>query len=98
MASDAEHLFICLWALCMSTQQGKSRDFYLMQQHGWVIIKKSTRNCWLKKRRKGNPSALLVGMQTGGATVENITEFPLKINNETTFLPSDSTAENPKNP
>ena len=29
-------------------------------------------------RRKGNPSALLVGMQTGEATVENGTEFPQK--------------------
>ena len=27
-------------------------------------------------RRKGNPCALLVGMQTGAATVENIMEFP----------------------
>ena len=28
--------------------------------------------------RKGNPSALLVGMQTGAATVENSIEFPKK--------------------
>ena len=28
--------------------------------------------------RKGNPSALLVGMQTGAATVENSIEFPQK--------------------
>ena len=28
--------------------------------------------------RKGNPSALLVGMQTGTATVENSMEFPGK--------------------
>ena len=28
--------------------------------------------------RKGNPSALLVGMQTGAATVENSMEFPQK--------------------
>ena len=27
-------------------------------------------------RRKGNPSALLVGMQIGAATVENSIEFP----------------------
>ena len=30
-------------------------------------------------QRKGNPSALLVGMQTGVATVENSMEFPQKI-------------------
>ena len=28
-----------------------------------------------KMQRKGNPSALLVGMQTGAATVENHMEF-----------------------
>ena len=33
--------------------------------------------------RKGNPSALLVGMQTGEATVENSIEFPHKTKNGT---------------
>ena len=33
--------------------------------------------------RKGNPSALLVGMQTGEATVENNMEFPQKTKNGT---------------
>ena len=32
---------------------------------------------------KGNPSALLVGMQTGEATVENNLEFPQKTKNGT---------------
>ena len=41
---------------------------------------------------KGNPSALLVGMQTGAATVENSMEFPQKLKNETAFWPRDSTA------
>ena len=35
--------------------------------------------------RKGNPSALLVGMQTGAATVENSMEFPQKTINGTAF-------------
>ena len=35
--------------------------------------------------RKGNPSALLVGMQTGAATVENSMECPQKIVNGTSF-------------
>ena len=34
---------------------------------------------------KGNPSALLVGMQTGAATVENSMEFPQKTKNGTAF-------------
>ena len=42
--------------------------------------------------RKGNPSALLVGMQTGEATVENNMEFPQKTKNGTAFWPSNSDA------
>ena len=34
---------------------------------------------------KGNPSALLVGMQTGAATVENSMEFPQETKNGTAF-------------
>ena len=39
-------------------------------------------------RRKGNPSALLVGMQTGEATVENNMDFPQKIKMELPFDPA----------
>ena len=35
---------------------------------------------------KGNPSALLVGRQTGEATVENSMEFPQKTKNVVTKL------------
>ena len=35
--------------------------------------------------RKGNPRALLVGMQTGEATVENSMELPQKTKNGTAF-------------
>ena len=38
--------------------------------------------------RKGNPSAPLVGMQTGEATVENNMEFPQKTKNGTAFDPA----------
>ena len=43
-------------------------------------------------KRKGNPSTLLVGMQTGAATRENSMEFPQKNKNGTTFRPNNSTA------
>ena len=33
--------------------------------------------------RKGNPSELLVGLQTDAATVESSMEFPQKLQNET---------------
>ena len=39
-----------------------------------------------KMWRKGNPSTLLVGMQTGEATVENTMEFPQKLKVELPFV------------
>ena len=36
-------------------------------------------------QRKGNPNALLVGMQTSEVTVENSMEFPQKTTNGTPF-------------
>ena len=41
-----------------------------------------------KDVEKGNPSALLVGMQTGAATVESSMEFPQKIKMELPFDPA----------
>ena len=38
--------------------------------------------------RKGNPSALLVGMQTGAATVENSMNFLRKLKMELPFDPA----------
>ena len=39
-------------------------------------------------RRKGNPSVLLVGMQTGAATVGNSMEIPQKTKTGTAFHPA----------
>ena len=44
--------------------------------------------------RKKNPFAVLVGMQTGAATVENSMEIPQKIKNISAFWPSDPTSGN----
>ena len=38
--------------------------------------------------RKGNPFALLVGMQTGAATVENSVEVPEKLKLELPYNPA----------
>ena len=38
-----------------------------------------------RMRRKGNPSALLVGMQTGVAPMENSMEFAQKTEHGTAF-------------
>ena len=61
-----------------------------------AIINKATSNKQQVETgsRKGNPSTLLVGMQTGAATVENSREFPQKSKDGTAFWPSDSTAWN----
>ena len=49
--------------------------------------------------RKWNPSVLLVGMQTGEATVENSTEFPQKLKMELPFdLAIPLLGLHPKNP
>ena len=42
--------------------------------------------------RKGNPLTLLVGMQTGTATMENSVEIPLKTGNRTAIWSSNPTA------
>ena len=44
--------------------------------------------------RNGNPLALLVGMQTSAATLENNVEVPQKIKHRTTLWPSNSTTRN----
>ena len=41
-----------------------------------------------RMRRKGNPSTLLVGIQSGEATVENGMEFPQKTKNGTALDPA----------
>ena len=48
-----------------------------------AIVNKSTKQVLVRMWRKGNPSALLVGMQTGEATVENSMEFSQKTKNGT---------------
>ena len=37
------------------------------------------------RKKEGNPNTLLVGMQTGAATVENSMEFPQNTKNITAF-------------
>ena len=51
-----------------------------------VISNKTT--VLVKMWRKGNPCALLVGMQIGAATVENSMEFPQKIKIELLYDPA----------
>ena len=52
-----------------------------------------------RMQRKGNPSTLLVGVNTGAATVENSMEFPQKTKNGTPLDPAiPQLGVYPKNP
>ena len=46
----------------------------------------------MRLQGNGNPLALLVGMQTGVATVENTMELPQKVKNRTTLGSSNCTS------
>ena len=74
------HMKGCSASLAIREMQIKTTMRYHFTPVRMVIINKST-NKW----RKGNRSALLVGMQTGAATVENSREFPQKTKNGTAF-------------
>ena len=60
----------------------------------WLSLKINKQQVFARKWRKGNPSALLVGMQAGVASVENSMEFPQNNKNWTAFWPSESTSGN----
>ena len=49
-----------------------------------TIINQQTPSSGVQDVEKRNPSALLVGMQTGAAAVENSMEVPQKTKNRTT--------------
>ena len=62
-----------------------SSPHYPLHTPLWLLLqhKQINKQMLERMRRKGNPSALLVGMQTGEATVENNMEFPQKTKNGT---------------
>ena len=81
-----KHMKECSTSLAIREMQIKTTMRHHFTPVRMAIITKSTKQQVLVRWwRKGNPCTLLVGMQTGAATVENRKEFHQKTKDGTPF-------------
>ena len=66
----------------------------ISHQSEWLLLIDQQTKLLVRMWRKGNPFALLVGMQTGVATVASSMEITQKIKNGSAFWPSYPTSGN----
>ena len=79
------HMKRCSASLAIREMQIKTTMRYHFTPVRMGTINNNKQQVLARLWRKGNPSALLVGMQTGAATLENSMEFPQKTKHGTAF-------------
>ena len=80
-----KHVKKCSTSLINREMHIKTTVRYHLTLVRMAIIKKYKQQVLDRVWRRGNPLTLLVGMQTGTATMENSREIPLKTRNKITI-------------
>ena len=81
-----KHVERCSTSLITLERHIKTTMRYHLTPIRMAKINNISQQVLMRMRRKGNPLALLLGMQTGAATQENSMKVPQKVKNMTTMI------------